>query len=112
MIGDFDYIEAYTSGEFSGESIQCRVYTPVGLADQGHYSLDLAVKVIAEYGGHMYGISIRKKTTAYANHSSCLFDWSRRSSTFHGCLIYLTHCLSWTWWRSLILLLVRWKTGV
>jgi aminopeptidase 2 len=46
MIGDFDYIEAYTSGEFNGERIQCRLYTPVGLADQGHYSLDLAVKVM------------------------------------------------------------------
>jgi aminopeptidase 2 len=45
MIGDFDYIEAYTSGEFNGERVLCRVYTPVGLADQGHYSLDLAVKV-------------------------------------------------------------------
>ncbi|KAG0346839.1 hypothetical protein BG004_000701 [Podila humilis] len=45
MIGDFDYIEAYTSGAFSGEPVLCRVYTPVGLADQGHYSLDLAVKL-------------------------------------------------------------------
>lgn len=45
MIGDFDYIEAYTSGDFSGERVLCRVYTPVGLADQGHYSLDLAIKV-------------------------------------------------------------------
>ncbi|KAF9200704.1 Aminopeptidase 2 mitochondrial, partial [Haplosporangium sp. Z 27] len=45
VIGDFDYIEAFTSGEFNGERIRCRVYTPVGLADQGHYSLDLAVKL-------------------------------------------------------------------
>ena len=45
MIGDFDYIEAYTSGEFNGEPVPCRVYTPVGLATYGQYSLDLAVKV-------------------------------------------------------------------
>jgi len=44
-IGDFDYIEAYTSGEFNGEPVKCRLYAPVGLAIHGHYSLDLAVKV-------------------------------------------------------------------
>lgn len=56
MIGDFDYIEAYTSGEFNGERIPCRVYTPVGLADQGHYSLDLAVKVTALW--HTFGLQL------------------------------------------------------
>ncbi|KAF8935331.1 hypothetical protein BGZ47_009981 [Haplosporangium gracile] len=55
MIGDFDYIEAYTSGEFNGERIPCRVYTPVGLADQGHYSLDLAVKSV-EYFSRLFNI--------------------------------------------------------
>ncbi|KAG0338673.1 Aminopeptidase 2 mitochondrial [Podila horticola] len=43
-IGDFDYIEAYSSGEFNGEPVQCRLYAPVGLAIHGRYSLDLAVK--------------------------------------------------------------------
>jgi len=45
VIGDLDYIEGFTSGDFNGEQVRCRVYAPVGLADQGHYSLDLAVKV-------------------------------------------------------------------
>jgi len=45
MIGDFDYLEAYTSGDFSGEPVLCRLYAPVGLAIHGQYSLDLAVKV-------------------------------------------------------------------
>ncbi|KAF9383414.1 hypothetical protein CPB97_006477 [Podila verticillata] len=55
MIGDFDYIEAYTSGDFSGEPVLCRVYTPVGLADQGHYSLDLAIKSV-EYFSRLFNI--------------------------------------------------------
>ncbi|KAI1313401.1 hypothetical protein EDD11_002668 [Mortierella claussenii] len=55
VIGDFDYIEGYTSGEFNGERIRCRVYAPVGLADQGHYSLDLAVKSV-EYFSRLFNI--------------------------------------------------------
>ncbi|KAF9274027.1 Aminopeptidase 2 mitochondrial [Mortierella alpina] len=55
MIGDFDYIEAYTSGAFDGERVPCRVYAPVGLADQGHYSLDLAVKCV-EYFSRLFNI--------------------------------------------------------
>ncbi|KAF9182056.1 hypothetical protein BGZ51_004994 [Haplosporangium sp. Z 767] len=55
MIGDFDYIEAYTSGEFNGDRVQCRVYAPVGLANQGHYSLDLAVKSV-EYFSRLFDI--------------------------------------------------------
>lgn len=45
MVGDFDYLEAYTSGDFNGEPVLCRLYAPVGLAVHGQYSLDLAVKV-------------------------------------------------------------------
>ncbi|KAF9964033.1 hypothetical protein BGZ70_007013 [Mortierella alpina] len=55
MIGDFDYIEAYTSGAFDGERVLCRVYAPVGLADQGHFSLDLAVKCV-EYFSRLFNI--------------------------------------------------------
>ncbi|KAF9563263.1 hypothetical protein EC968_004960 [Mortierella alpina] len=55
MIGDFDYIEAYTSGEFNGEPVPCRVYTPVGLASYGQYSLDLAVKSV-EYFSRLFNI--------------------------------------------------------
>ncbi|KAG0243775.1 Aminopeptidase 2 mitochondrial [Actinomortierella wolfii] len=45
-IGDFDYIEAYTSGEYNDEPLLCRVYTPVGLAEHGRYALDLAMKSV------------------------------------------------------------------
>ncbi|KAF9985042.1 Aminopeptidase 2 mitochondrial [Mortierella antarctica] len=55
MIGDFDYIEAYTSGEFNGEPVPCRVYTPVGLVTYGQYSLDLAVKSV-EYFSRLFNI--------------------------------------------------------
>ncbi|KAF8948111.1 hypothetical protein BGZ46_005436, partial [Entomortierella lignicola] len=54
-IGDLDYIEAYTSGEFNGERIPCRLYAPVGLADHGKYSLDLAVKSV-EYFSRLFNI--------------------------------------------------------
>ncbi|KAF9949606.1 hypothetical protein BGZ70_001700 [Mortierella alpina] len=55
MIGDFEYIETYTSGEFNGESVPCRVYTPVGLSTYGQYSLDLAVKSV-EYFSRLFNI--------------------------------------------------------
>ncbi|KAF9977206.1 Aminopeptidase 2 mitochondrial [Actinomortierella ambigua] len=45
-IGDFDYIEAYTSGEYNDAPLLCRVYTPVGLAEHGRYALDLATKSV------------------------------------------------------------------
>ncbi|KAI7822147.1 lysine aminopeptidase ApsA [Gamsiella multidivaricata] len=54
-IGDFDYIEAYTSGEFSGEQVPCRLYAPVGLARHGQYSLDLAVQSV-EYFSRLFNI--------------------------------------------------------
>ncbi|KAG0024394.1 hypothetical protein BGZ81_007729 [Podila clonocystis] len=54
-IGDFDYIEAYSSGEFNGEPVQCRLYAPVGLAIHGRYSLDLAVKSV-EYFARLFNI--------------------------------------------------------
>ncbi|KAF9196059.1 Aminopeptidase 2 mitochondrial [Haplosporangium sp. Z 11] len=53
MIGDFDYIEAYTSGEFNGEPVLCRLYAPVGLANHGQYSLDLAA---VEYFSRLFNI--------------------------------------------------------
>ncbi|KAF9387458.1 Aminopeptidase 2 mitochondrial [Podila verticillata] len=54
-IGDLDYIEAYSSGEFNGEPVQCRLYAPVGLAIHGRYSLDLAVKSV-EYFARLFNI--------------------------------------------------------
>ncbi|KAG0273555.1 hypothetical protein BGZ95_010635 [Linnemannia exigua] len=55
MIGDLEYIEAYTSGDFSGEQVCCRLYAPIGLATHGQYSLDLAVKSV-EYFSRLFDI--------------------------------------------------------
>ncbi|KAF9994830.1 hypothetical protein BGZ79_000377 [Entomortierella chlamydospora] len=54
-IGDLEYIEAYTSGEFNGDRIPCRLYAPVGLAGHGKYSLDLAVQSV-EYFSRLFNI--------------------------------------------------------
>lgn len=54
-IGDFEYIEAYSSGEFNGQPVQCRLYAPFGLAKHGQYSLDLAVKSV-EYFSRLFDI--------------------------------------------------------
>ncbi|KAF9276374.1 hypothetical protein BGZ88_001769 [Linnemannia elongata] len=55
MIGDLEYIEAYTTGDFSGEPVCCRLYAPIGLATHGQYSLDLAVKSV-EYFSQLFDI--------------------------------------------------------
>ncbi|KAF9125878.1 hypothetical protein BG015_004807 [Linnemannia schmuckeri] len=55
MIGDLEYIEAYTTGDFSGEPVCCRLYAPIGLATHGRYSLDLAVKSV-EYFSRLFDI--------------------------------------------------------
>ncbi|KAF9142950.1 hypothetical protein BGX30_001776 [Mortierella sp. GBA39] len=55
MIGDLEYIEAYTPGDFSGEPVCCRLYAPIGLATHGRYSLDLAVKSV-EYFSRLFDI--------------------------------------------------------
>ncbi|KAF8934439.1 hypothetical protein BGZ47_010369 [Haplosporangium gracile] len=55
MIGDLEYIEAYTTGDFSGEPVCCRLYAPIGLVTHGRYSLDLAVKSI-EYFSRLFDI--------------------------------------------------------
>ncbi|KAG9062875.1 hypothetical protein KI688_005182 [Linnemannia hyalina] len=55
MIGDLEYIEAYTPGDFSGEPVCCRLYAPIGLATHGQYSLDLAVKSV-EYFSRLFDI--------------------------------------------------------
>lgn len=91
MIGDFDYIEAYTSGAFDGERVPCRVYAPVGLADQGHYSLDLAVKVWKITSGMEDGVICFTLLTAR--------DILRTSVSNISpvCSIYPFHYQSWTW---------------
>ncbi|KAF9927085.1 hypothetical protein FBU30_003509 [Linnemannia zychae] len=52
-IGDLEYIEAFTTGDFNGERVCCRLYAPIGLATHGQYSLDLAIKSV-EYFSRLF----------------------------------------------------------
>ncbi|KNC54423.1 puromycin sensitive aminopeptidase [Thecamonas trahens ATCC 50062] len=45
VVGELDYVEAHTQIG----NIAVRVYTPVGLADQGRFALDVGVKVLDFY---------------------------------------------------------------
>ncbi|KAJ1964057.1 hypothetical protein GGI12_001670 [Dipsacomyces acuminosporus] len=55
IVGEFDYLEAYTSGEHNGRPIRCRVYTSPGKGHQGKYALDFTVKVL-EYYADIFGV--------------------------------------------------------
>lgn len=51
IIGDFDYVEAN-----SIDGVLCRVYTPLGKAEQGKFALDVASKVLPYYKDY-FGIA-------------------------------------------------------
>lgn len=44
VVGDFDYVEDKT-----GDGVVVRVYTPVGVKEQGSFALQVATKVIPYY---------------------------------------------------------------
>jgi aminopeptidase 2 len=46
VVGPFEYIEAYTSGEHNGKPIQTRVYTLPGSKEQGRLALNVAVEAL------------------------------------------------------------------
>ncbi|KAI8059621.1 peptidase family M1-domain-containing protein [Gongronella butleri] len=54
IIGPFDYIEAWTSGEHNGHPIRVRVYAPPGTAEQGRLGLNVAVQAL-EYFAKVFG---------------------------------------------------------
>ncbi|KAG5463670.1 MAG: peptidase family M1-domain-containing protein [Olpidium bornovanus] len=55
-VGEFGYIEAYTSGKFNGRPVQCRLYTIKGSEKQGEFALDVKVKTL-EYFAEIFDIA-------------------------------------------------------
>jgi aminopeptidase N len=45
-VGDFEYVEAFTSREYNGKKLPVRVYTTRGLKEQGRWALEHAPKII------------------------------------------------------------------
>ncbi|OMH84586.1 Aminopeptidase 1 [Zancudomyces culisetae] len=56
VVGELEYIEAYTSGKFNEKPIRCRIYTPPGQSERGQFALDVTVKVL-EYFAEIFGIA-------------------------------------------------------
>ncbi|PVV03393.1 hypothetical protein BB560_002131 [Smittium megazygosporum] len=49
VVGELEYIEAYTSGKSNKEKVRCRVYTPPGLKNMGQFALDATTKILEFY---------------------------------------------------------------
>ncbi|OLY81225.1 Aminopeptidase 1 [Smittium mucronatum] len=56
IVGELEYIEGYTSGEFNGKPIRCRVYTPPGQKERGRFALEVATKAL-EFFAESFGIA-------------------------------------------------------
>lgn len=56
IVGPFEYIEAYTSGEYNGRPIRTRVYTLPGYSNQGHHALNVATETL-EYFAKVFGLN-------------------------------------------------------
>ncbi|KAI9303817.1 aminopeptidase [Cunninghamella echinulata] len=54
IVGPFEYIEAYTSGEHNGRPIQTRVYTLPGASEQGRLALNVAIQAL-EFFAEQFG---------------------------------------------------------
>lgn len=54
VVGPFEYIEAFTTGEHNGHPIRTRVYTLPGSVEQGRHALNVATKAI-EYFAKVFG---------------------------------------------------------
>lgn len=55
IVGPFEYIEDYTTGEFNGHPIRTRVYTLPGFTNQGRHALNVATKTL-EYYAQVFGV--------------------------------------------------------
>ncbi|KAG1469429.1 hypothetical protein G6F56_003261 [Rhizopus delemar] len=53
-VGPFEYIEAFTSGEYNGRPIRSRVYTLPGSVEQGRHALNVCVLAL-EYFAKVFG---------------------------------------------------------
>ncbi|KAJ1919335.1 hypothetical protein H4219_002023 [Mycoemilia scoparia] len=56
VVGEFEYVEAFTSGEFNEKPIRCRVYTLPGEKEKGTFALDVATKAL-EFFADKFGIA-------------------------------------------------------
>ncbi|OMJ09869.1 Aminopeptidase 1, partial [Smittium culicis] len=56
IVGELEYIEDYTSGEYNGKPIRCRVYTPPGQKERGRFALGVATKAL-EFFAQSFGIA-------------------------------------------------------
>ncbi|KAJ1678497.1 hypothetical protein EV182_003929, partial [Spiromyces aspiralis] len=56
IVGEFDYVEAFTSGEHNGRPIKCRVYTQPGDSEKGRFALEVATRAL-EFFAHEFGIA-------------------------------------------------------
>ncbi|CAO3614306.1 unnamed protein product [Cunninghamella blakesleeana] len=54
IVGPFEYIEAYTSGEHNGKPIQTRVYTLPGSSEEGRLALNVAIQAL-EFFAEKFG---------------------------------------------------------
>lgn len=54
-IGDFEYIEDFTTRAYNGKPLPCRVYTTRGLKEQGQYALEHVPQII-DYFSDIFGI--------------------------------------------------------
>lgn len=54
VVGPFEYIEAFTSGEYNGHPIRCRIYALPGTVEQGRHALNVTTKAI-EYFAKVFG---------------------------------------------------------
>ncbi|KAI9491733.1 aminopeptidase [Zychaea mexicana] len=54
VVGPFEYIEAYTSGEYNGHPIQARVYALPGSVEQGRHALRVSTAAL-EYFAKVFG---------------------------------------------------------
>lgn len=46
IVGPFEYIEGFTSGEYNGRPIKTRVYTLPGLSEQGRHALNVGMETL------------------------------------------------------------------
>ncbi|KAI9270229.1 peptidase family M1-domain-containing protein [Helicostylum pulchrum] len=55
IVGPFEYIEGFTTGEYNGRPIKTRVYTLPGLSTQGRHALNVAMETL-EYFAKVFDL--------------------------------------------------------
>ncbi|KAI8083890.1 peptidase family M1-domain-containing protein [Thamnidium elegans] len=55
IVGPFEYIEGFTTGEYNGRPIKTRVYTLPGLSNQGRHALNVAMETL-EYFAKVFDL--------------------------------------------------------